>query len=321
MFLAMRKSLQLFNIGLSTRFVLTSKKFHHSRTISNLNFINYTSNRFFSDKSVKEKNAKVNRQYYDTALTLHSFEVKAKKEKKTYLECIRKYESQSGRQSDRVEFIYAALKYMDEFGVNKDLECYKKLLNTFPKGKMIPTNRFQAEFMHYPKEQKCATYILEKMENNKIIPDIEVERILLNTFGKDSIPIHKFWRMMYWMPKFKNLNPWPLPKPLPNDPLELAKLAIARITSVDHQSEITVYKTETVKDSIDKTWIVSGIAPTQKKLLSEHKPRSKVIYVEGPFTNWVGDQAVDYFTLITKNAPDEIKIPRVDIDGEFLILK
>lgn len=298
------------------------KIFQQSKRISNLNSI-YANNRFFSEKGEKseksekseQENAK-EREYFDTALTIHSFEVKEKKEKKTYLECLRKYESQGGRQSDRVEFLYAALKYMDEFGVNKDLDCYKKLLNTFPKGKMIPTNRFQAEFMHYPKEQKCATYILEKMENNKVIPDIETERILRNVFGKDSIPLHKFWRMMYWMPKFKNLNPWPLPRPLPNDPLELAKLAISRIASVDHQSEVSVFQTESVKDSIDKTWIVSAISPQQKKLLEEHQPRTKVVYVEGPFTNWVGDQAVDYFVLLTKNAKDEIKIPRIDADGE-----
>ena len=31
---------------------------------------------------------------------------------------------------------------------------------------MIPTNVFQAEFMHYPKQQQCAIDLLEKMEDN-----------------------------------------------------------------------------------------------------------------------------------------------------------
>jgi evolutionarily conserved signaling intermediate in Toll pathway len=35
--------------------------------------------------------------------------------------------------------------------------------------------------------------------------------------------------MMYWMPKFKNLSPWLLPFELPNDAMELAKLAIRQV--------------------------------------------------------------------------------------------
>ena len=311
MFSTSRKPVQLFSIVLATRSVL-SQKFHQSITVSNSCFINYTSKRFFSDKKYEDK-----KEYFDTALTIKTFTDEEMKNKDTYLECLRKYESFGGRKTDTVAFLYAALKYMDEFGVNKDLECYKRLLDSFPKGKMIPTNRFQAEFMYYPKEQKCATYILEKMECNRVCPDSEMERILLNVFGKDSIPIHKFWRIMYWMPKFKNLSPWPLPKPLPNDPMELAKLAIWRISSIDIQAQVTVFQTETVEDSIDKTWIVSAMAPTQKKLLENQRSRKgSVLYVEGPFTTWVGDKAVDYFVLLSKTPKEErIKIPHVDIDG------
>jgi len=46
---------------------------------------------------------------------------------------------------------------------------------------------------------------------------------------------------MYWMPKFKNMSPWKIPNPPPDDALELAKLAIHRITSVDLRTTIDVY--------------------------------------------------------------------------------
>lgn len=36
-----------------------------------------------------------------------------------------------------------------------------------------------------------------------VMPDTETEMILKNTFGKNSHPVRKFGRMMYWMPKFK----------------------------------------------------------------------------------------------------------------------
>lgn len=69
-----------------------------------------------------------------------------------------------------------------------------------------------------------------------------MEQMLLNIFGRRGIALRKFWRMMYWMPKFKNLSPWYLPDELPADTLELAKLAIERITSVDPGMKINVWQ-------------------------------------------------------------------------------
>ena len=102
----------------------------------------------------------------------------------------------------------------------------------------------------------------------------------LQNLGKDFIPtnmhttvVHilssrKYSRMRYWHSKFKNISPFPLPLEMPNDGLELAKMAIERITSVDRATKITVYDTETEVESEDKTWIVSGISPFQKEFLS-----------------------------------------------------
>ena len=63
--------------------------------------------------------------------------------------------------------------------------------------------------------------------------------MILNIFGKFSTPFRKYSRMMYWLPKFKNLSPWPLPFQVPNDAQELAIMAIKRITSVDTLTKIT----------------------------------------------------------------------------------
>ena len=111
----------------------------------------------------------------------------------------------------------------------RDLGSYKKLMEVFPKGKMIPENRLQADFFHYPKQQQCATSLLQKMEKNKVIPDEEMGDIILNVFGKYATPYKRYCRMMYWLPKFKNLCPWPLPEEMPQDGLELGKLAIRQV--------------------------------------------------------------------------------------------
>ena len=117
-----------------------------------------------------------------------------------------------------------------------------------------------------------------------------------NIFGLDSNPIKMIMRMLYWMPKFKNDSPWPLPFDLPNDSLELAKLAIKRITSVDTDTEITIYQTDDLTESIDKTWIVSGQSPEQKKII-RFLPKTKALFVEGAFRLWLQKTQINYFIL------------------------
>lgn len=98
------------------------------------------------------------------------------KNKETYLEMINIFLNKDKDRRGQVEFIYTALKYMKDFGVEKDLEVYKKLLEVFPKEKMVPVNIFQAEFMHYPKHQQCAIDLLEQMEElGKLIDVIIAE--------------------------------------------------------------------------------------------------------------------------------------------------
>ena len=86
-------------------------------------------------------------------------------------------------------------------------------------------------------------YLLNKyLYNSGVIPDRELEIIMVNAFGNTSFAVNKLRRMAYWMPKFRNLSPFPLPNPVPMDTLELAKLAIQRITLPDLQTQIEVYK-------------------------------------------------------------------------------
>jgi signaling intermediate in Toll pathway protein len=75
-----------------------------------------------------------------------------------------------------------------------------------------------------------------------VMPDTEMEDMLVNVFGKKGHAVRKYQRMMYWMPKFKNLSPWALPNPVPDDSFELARLALQRIGSVDLQMRIEVYQ-------------------------------------------------------------------------------
>ncbi|KAL9692902.1 hypothetical protein quinque_012187 [Culex quinquefasciatus] len=251
----------------------------------------------------EEDEAEGRKRKPETKLMLRKelFEHVSQKDKRTYIDMVKVFEGRSVHRRNHVEFIYAALKHMEEFGVQRDLEVYKALINVMPKGKFIPTNIFQAEFMHYPRQQQVIIDLLEQMEDNGVMPDYEMESMLINVFGKKGHPVRKYWRMMYWMPKFKNLSPWPLPNPVPDESLDLAKLAIERMCSVDLLSQISLFDTKDVADALDQTWIVSGQSSEQSELLARHQ--QKPVFIEGPFVIWLRNRSINYFLLKSESNP------------------
>jgi signaling intermediate in Toll pathway protein len=78
---------------------------------------------------------------------------------------------------------------------------------------------------------------------------------------------------------------------VPTDALELAKMAIERITSVDRLTQITVYDANEIPESLDKTWIVSGQSPEQKEMITK-LAKDKALYVEGGFRVWLREAQV-----------------------------
>lgn len=90
----------------------------------------------------------------------------SEKNRDSFLSMVNVFVERDKHRRHHVEFIYAALKHMKEFGVERDLEVYRAILDIMPKGKMISTNMFQSEFMHYPKHQDCGIFLLDQMEYN-----------------------------------------------------------------------------------------------------------------------------------------------------------
>lgn len=138
--------------------------------------------------------------------------------------------------------------------------------------------------------------------------------MLINIFGNRGHPVVRFWRMMYWMPKFNNLSPWLLPKPVPDDTLELALLAVKQMCTVDPASTVSTWQTSDVKSALDNTWIVSGQSPEQQNLLQNH-PQGMAVQVEGPFFIWLRTRSISYFVLRGNPTPDEMFRDDGDDDG------
>jgi len=74
-----------------------------------------------------------------------------------------------------------------------------------------------------------------------VCPDDDFGYALLRIFSIDSHAFRKYQRTMYWLPKFKYINPYYVPYILPNDDVDLARLALNRM-AVDLENKITVYQ-------------------------------------------------------------------------------
>lgn len=78
------------------------------------------------------------------------------------------------------------------------------------------------------------------------MPDEDFGKLLRDRFGSAAHVTRKLRRMMYWLPKFKNMNPYPIPQELPDDPIKLALIALRRIC-VDMETTYNVFKVEIIK--------------------------------------------------------------------------
>ncbi|XP_012646022.2 evolutionarily conserved signaling intermediate in Toll pathway, mitochondrial isoform X1 [Microcebus murinus] len=230
------------------------------------------------------------------------------RDKASFLRSLKNFGEHNVHKRGHVDFIYLALRKMREFGVERDLAVYNLLLDVFPKEVFRPRNIFQHIFVHYPRQQECGIAVLEQMENNGVIPDKETEFLLIQIFGRKSYPMLKFLRMKLWLPRFKNINPFPVPRDLPQDPVDLAKLGLRRMEP-NMNAKVTVYQMPLSKDwtgALDPTQphIVGIQSPDQQAALARHNP-SRPVFVEGPFSLWLRNKCVYYHILRADLLPPE----------------
>lgn len=110
----------LFRLSLLSRKSFCEQNFKRNLKISK---------RLFAEEKVPQ---------FRAVLVKDPFENIPNKNKKTYVEMIKIYVNRNEvYRSNHVEFIYSALKNMEEFGVNRDLDVYKALIDVLPKGKVI----------------------------------------------------------------------------------------------------------------------------------------------------------------------------------------
>lgn len=230
------------------------------------------------------------------------------RDKASFVRAVQNFGQHNVHKRGHVDFIYLALRKMRDYGVEKDLAVYNLLLDVFPKEVFRPRNVFQKIFVHYPRQQECGLAVLEQMENHGVMPNKETEFLLIQIFGRKSYPMLKFVRMKLWFSRFKNINPFPVPRDLPKDPVDLATLGLRHIEP-DLSARVTVYQVASSKDSTgtaDPTeqHIVGIQSPDQQAALARHNP-ARPIFVEGPFSLWLRNKCVYYHILRADLVPPE----------------
>ena len=150
------------------------------------------------DQEEFQKNTLI-KQTRDTKLASKElFEDVKAKNKKTFKGALEIFKNRDIRRRGAVEFIEAARKHMKEFGVEKDLDVYKSLIDIMPKDVYIPENRIQSGFYHYPKQQECLLDVLVQMSEHKVTPDRETGDLILSITGLDSAPMRYVCYCMYF---------------------------------------------------------------------------------------------------------------------------
>nr|XP_019600558.1 PREDICTED: evolutionarily conserved signaling intermediate in Toll pathway, mitochondrial isoform X3 [Rhinolophus sinicus] len=244
------------------------------------------------------------------------------RDKASFVRAVQNFGQHNVHKRGHVDFIYLALRKMQEYGVERDLAVYHLLLDVFPKEVFRPRSVFQKIFIHYPRQQECGIAVLEQMENHGLMPNKETEFLLIQIFGRKSYPMLKMVRMQLWFSRFKNINPFPVPRDLPQDPVDLARLGL-RHMEPDLSARVTVYQglgaasfhpysslqMPSSKDSIgtaDPTepHIVGIQSPDQQAALARHNP-ARPIFVEGPFSLWLRNKCVYYHILRADLLPPE----------------
>ncbi|VUZ39338.1 unnamed protein product, partial [Hymenolepis diminuta] len=246
--------------------------------------------------------------------TLKHSQIKAIK-KSAFLDTVELYKARSGTARRGFnEFILTALKQMKEYEVADDLEAYKALLSVLPRGGRLKAKSFlHADMGAFKQQQDTVTRLLMQLNANQVMPDDDVGNTIVEVFGFRSYVMTQYRRIMYWVPKLRHANPWPVLEHLPDDlegedAIRLAHLVAARICPDPNTEFFTAILNEENGNPTpgSPNSIVSAQSVIQRALLSAYvttlknnamSSESRVLYLDGPQFVWYRNLQLSYYVL------------------------
>lgn len=152
------------------------------------------------------------------------------KTRENFIEVLETFTRNNHPRRGHMELLKTSVEYMEKFGLEGDLEAYNAMLNVFPRERFKNKNLLDAIWPKKHPQVDLALEILTKMEENVLKPSLETYDLCEEIFGRASQPVQKCRRLAYWLTKLEEMFPHPLPHVLPEDEVELSKLALERMT-------------------------------------------------------------------------------------------
>eukprot|EP00794_Sanderia_malayensis_P009362 gene9362-10349_t len=259
--------------------------------------------------NVKQKVDKLDILQFETALQNN-------KGKEGFVEIIHGFRRKDKRVRGHLSFIYTAIKYLEPFGLEKDLDAYNEILDVFPKDKFVNRTLLDALWPKPHPQIDCAIEVLTLMEDNYCRPDDLTYTILLEVFGRASLPVQKAQRIAFWFDKYKDINPYLMDEDDLKDRFKVCKTAVERITN--DFDNIKVYTLEDLRDNpselmnignqslpirddankLEEFFIISSQNQEQRDFILNYDPANS-LYIEGPFDIWMNNMKEEYFILRT----------------------
>ncbi|KAJ8959107.1 hypothetical protein NQ318_022364 [Aromia moschata] len=228
------------------------------------------------------------------------------KNRNTYIEMVKIFVHRDEKyRRGHVEFIYSALKNMEEFGGEQGSRGLQSPYRRSSKREIHPHKHVPSGIHALP--QAAAVYNRPSGTDGgqRCHAGLRDGRFAAQHLRQQGLPFAEVLADDVLDAKVQKPLAVACTRPLPHDIFDLAKYAIERISSVDVNSVVTVYQSSDIKDSIDDTWIVSAQSKTQRRLMQEHNVKEPV-YVEG------NGNPINYFIL--RGKPKPIVDEDVDLD-------
>ncbi|XP_065680995.1 evolutionarily conserved signaling intermediate in Toll pathway, mitochondrial-like isoform X1 [Hydra vulgaris] len=200
-----------------------------------------------------------------------------------------------------IDFIATAMKFIEPYGLGKEIEVYQKLFDVFPRDRFNNKTLLDAVWPKPHPQMHLALDILSKMEEHGVSPTLELHDLVFEIFGRASFPLKKIYNMYFWFYETKDINPYKLPEEVYKDRLNVIKAAIDRILGNNKGTQV-VELSPGYQDENDvvnyEHFIISSQTFKQRqyvKLCSSEK----TLYVEGPTHIWINHKKENYFVLKT----------------------
>ena len=107
-------------------------------------------------------------------------------------------------------YVRGSLDYLDATGLANDLALYNTILDVFPRDRFQNRTLMDAIWPKAHPQIDCALNVLQKMEDNGVRPNSQTYSVLLEIFGRASLPVQKCRRIAYWFDRFETNDPYRL---------------------------------------------------------------------------------------------------------------